>query len=145
MSLDLYNGSSGYDAQRGNVDVPATINGIVGSTAPLVLTAAGAGTVNGAAQQNVNGRGVVLGINVTVDATGAVVFNLQGQDAVSGQWYTIASSASIVAPGFSTLTVYPGITVASNAINSVLPRTWRVQAVVTTGPITATVGASVIV
>jgi hypothetical protein len=144
MAVDLFNGSNSYDQQRGNVDIPATLNGNV--TAPLVLTAQGAGTVNGAAQTNVNGRGVILGINTTVDTAGAYAVNLQGFDAVSGTWYTIASSASIAATGFATLTLYPGIAATANvAVSSVLPRTWRVQAVVTTGPITATVGASVIV
>lgn len=111
----------------------------------LTLTAAGAGTVNSGPFLNPNGRGVILGINTTTDAAGAYVINLQGQDVASGQWFTIASSPSIVAAAFSTLTVYPGLTAAANvAVNGILPRTWRVQAVVTTGPITATVGAAVV-
>jgi hypothetical protein len=112
----------------------------------LTLTAQGAGTVNSATQINTNGRGVAIGINTTVDAAGAYVVNLQAQDVVSGTWYTIASSASIAATGFATLTLYPGITVAANtAVSAPLTPTWRVQAVVTTGPITATIGAAVIV
>lgn len=111
----------------------------------LTLAAAGAGTFNSGPFINPNGRGVTLGINTTIDAAGAYVINLQGQDVASGAWYTIGSSASIAAAGFATLTVYPGLTAAANvAINANLPRTWRIQAVITTGPITATVGAAVL-
>jgi hypothetical protein len=132
----LFNGYT-TEPQRGNTDTNASL---------LTLAAQGAGTVNSAAQINTNGRGVVVGINTTVDTAGAYTVNLQGQDVVSGTWYTIASSASVIATGFATLTLYPGITAATNtAVSAPLPRTWRVQAVVTTGPITATIGASVIV
>jgi hypothetical protein len=112
---------------------------------PLTLTAAASGTtVNSAAYQNPNGHGVILGINTTVDA-GSYVVNCQGQDVASGVWYTIASTAAIVSAVFQTLTVYPAVTAAANvAINLPLPKTWRIQAVVTTGPITATIGASVL-
>jgi hypothetical protein len=113
---------------------------------PLItLTAQGSGTtVNGPLSVNPWGRGVTVGINTTVDTAGSYVVNIQGLDVASGQFYTIASSAAIAAAAFATLTVYPGITAVANvSINAPLPRTWRVQAVVTTGPITATIGASV--
>lgn len=115
------------------------------TSAPIItLTAQAAGTVNGPLMTNPWGRGTTVGINTTVDAAGSYVINIQGYDTASGQFYTLASSAAIVAAGFATLTVYPGVTVAANtAVSAPLPRTWRVQAVVTTGPITATVGASV--
>jgi hypothetical protein len=114
---------------------------------PLITLAAQASgtTVNGPLSVNPWGRGVVVGINTTVDTAGSYVVNLQGLDIASGQFYTIASTAAIAAAAFQTLTVYPGITAAANvAVNFPLPRTWRVQAVVTTGPITATIGASVL-
>lgn len=115
------------------------------TVAPLLnLVAAGAGTVNSPTQCNPWGRGVTVGINTTVDAAGSYVVNIQGYDVVSQTFYTLASSAAIAAAAFATLTVYPGVTVAANAaVSAPLPRSWRVQAVVTTGPISATVGASV--
>jgi hypothetical protein len=114
------------------------------TVAPLLtLTAAGAGTFNGPSSINPWGRGVTLGINTTVDTAGSYVVNIQGLDVASGQFYTICTSAAIAAAGFSTLTVYPGITASASAFSAPLPRTWRVQSVVTTGPITATIGASV--
>lgn len=117
---------------------------------PLVtLTAAGAGTTNSADLQNPYGRGTVLGINITAKSgTIAVVVNVQGKDFASGQYYTIASSASLTAAGFTTLTVYPGATTTANvAVSAPLPATWRVQVVSGTGStpsVTMTVGASVI-
>lgn len=109
----------------------------------LTLSAAGTGTFNSGSFLNPNGRGIILGINSTINA-GSYLVNLQGQDVASGVWYTLASTAAIVSAVFQTLTVFPGLTAAANVtINGVLPRTWRIQAVVTTGPITATVGASV--
>lgn len=115
------------------------------TVAPLLtLTAQGAGTVNSPSSVNPWGRGVTIGINTTVDAAGSYLVNIQGLDVASGTFYTIASTAAIAAVGFQTLTVYPGITATANvSVNAPLPRTWRVQAVVTTGPISATVGASV--
>jgi hypothetical protein len=133
----LYNGAWVLNSPtRFNRDLPAL----------LTLAAQGAGTVNSAAQSNQYGKGVIVGINTTIDAAGSYLVNIQGQDVASGVWYTIASTAAIVSAVFQQLTVYPGIPVLANVtINAALPRTWRVQAVVTTGPITATIGASVIV
>lgn len=126
------------ESQRGNVDANAGL---------ITISAAGAGTLNSPDFLNINGRGVVVGINTTVDAAGAYTVALQGKDIVSGQYYTIpgAITGTIATTGFSTLAVYPGIVAAANAaVSWPLPRTWRIQVVVTTGPITATIGASVI-
>lgn len=131
---------NGYinESQRGNIDANAGL---------VTISAAGAGTLNSADFLNINGRGVVLGINTTVDAAGAYTVAIQGKDVVSGQYYTIpgAITGSIAATGFTTLAIYPGIIAAAGAaVSWPLPRTWRIQVVVTTGPITATIGASII-
>lgn len=131
---NLFNGFT-FEPQRSNTD---------SNTAVGTLTAQGAGTVNTSDFINVNGRGVIIGINTTVDSAGAYVVNIQGKDIPSGTYYTLASSASITAAGFVALQMYPGLTATANIFNAPLPRTWRIQAVVTTGPITATIGASVI-
>lgn len=134
---NVFNGFT-FEPQKSNTD---------SNTALTTLSAQGAGTVNSADQTNTNGRGVVLGINTTVDAAGSYTVAIQGKDIVSGQYYTIpgAITAAIAATGFTTLSVYPGIVAAANAaVSWPLPRTWRVQVVVTAGPITATVGASTI-
>lgn len=134
----LFNGAT-WDRQRGTIDTAALIT----------LSAAGAGTTNSADQTNYSARGVKVGINISASSgTISVVVNIQGKDAASGTYYTIASTAALVGTGFVSLTVYPGITAAANsAVADVLPRTWRVQVVSGAGvtpSVTATVGASII-
>jgi hypothetical protein len=130
----LFNGAS-YDRQRSNIDTAAL----------QTLVAQAAGTVTSADQTNYNGRGVKLGINTTA-TTGTITVSIQGKDAASGVYYTIATGTAIAAPGFTTLTVYPGITTAANAdVSDILPRTWRTSVTVGAGGgASATVGASVI-
>lgn len=132
----LFNGLT-YEPQACNQDANASM---------VTITAAGAGTINSPDIVNVNGKGVNVLINTTVDAAGAYTVAIQGKDIASGTYYSILTSASIAATGQVLLSVYPGLTASNNTIaNAILPRTWRIQVVVTTGPITATVGASVIV
>ena len=132
---ELYNGAS-FDRARNNIDTAALIT----------LAAQAAGTVNSADQTNYNGRGVKVGINVTALSLVTIQTNIQGKDAASGTYYTIASTTAFGATGFLNLDVYPGITgVANSEINNVLPRAWRVQTVIVgAGTVSATVGASVI-
>lgn len=130
-----FNGTT-WDRARSNMDTPAAL---------INLLTAAASTVNSADQINYNGKGVKLGINLTL-TTGTLTIIIQGKDTISGQYYNIASSAALAAPGFTTLQVYPGITTTANvSLSDVLPRTWRVQAVVGVGGgVSATVGGSVI-
>lgn len=135
----LFNGVS-WDRQRGNVDTGAL----------LTLAAQGLGTVNGADQTNYNGRGLKLIIDVTAisGTSPTVTVTIQGKDPTSGKYFTILASAALNAVATTVLTVYPGQTAAANvAANDILPRTFRVIAVVGgTGPsVTATVAASLIV
>jgi hypothetical protein len=119
-------------------------------TSLITLTAAGAGTTNSADFYNPYGKGVVLGINISAKSgTIAVVVNIQGKDAISSQYYTICSSASLTSAAFTTLTTYPGMSplVANVSCAAPLPATWRAQVVSGTGTtpsVTMTVGASVI-
>jgi hypothetical protein len=115
----------------------------------IALTAAGAGTTNSLDQQNTYGKGAVVGIDITaVSGTVAVVVNIQGKDFATGQYYTIASTASLTGTGFTTLTVYPGVAATANvAVSAVLPATWRAQVVSGTGStpaVTLEIGASTI-
>lgn len=105
---------------------------------------------NSTDQTNDRGKGVIVGINVSAitGTSPTLVVTLQGKDAGSGVYYNILSSASITATGFSTLTLYPGATVAANSsASSPLPRTWRITYTIggTTPAVTATIGASVII
>lgn len=115
----------------------------------VTLTAAGAGTTNSDDQTNLYGRGVVVFANISAKSgTIAVTVSVQGKDPVSGEYYTILTSASLTATGFTTLTIYPGATATSNvSASEPLPLTWRVQVVSGTGvtpSVTMTVAASVI-
>lgn len=132
----LNNGAGGYDEQRSNMDANSSLT---------VLSAQGTGTVTSADQLNVNGRGLKVFINITAITAGSLTVTIQGKDVISGTYYTILASAALAATGFTVLTVYPGATTTANvSIPDNLPRTWRISSVVATGPVTATVGASVL-
>ena len=79
---------------------------------------------------NMEGRGLKLTINVTAATdTPSVVFTVEGKDSVSGEYYTLLTSAAITATGKTVLTIYPGATAAANVtVNDVLPIDWRVRA-----------------
>lgn len=138
------NGSQQYlwngfvqEPQRSNTDTNSSLT---------VLSAQGTGTVNSADQINTNGRGLILVVNITAITAGSLTVTIQGKDVVSGVYYTLLASAALASTGTTVMTIYPGETASANvAANSPLPRTWRVSSVVATGPVTATVGASVIV
>jgi hypothetical protein len=119
------------------------------TAALATLTAAGAGTTNGADQSNAGGTGVIVVVDITAKSgTIDVVVNIQGKDAASGKYYTLLSSASLTAVGTTVLILYPGVTVAANtAVSAPLPATWRIQVVRGAGStpsVTMTVGASVV-
>ena len=118
-----------------------------GDSSLLTFTAAAAGTVNSADQINNVGRGVQLGVNFTVNTTCSEVVTIQGKDVASGQYYTLLASAAITTAVFNNYLVYPAAASTANvSANLPLPRTWRVQAVLTGASCaaTGTVGASVI-
>lgn len=133
----LFNGSN-WDRQRNNIDTAALIT----------LTTSASGTFNSADQTNYNGRGLQLGVNITATTAQTLQVTVQGKDTVSGQYYTVGGgTAALASTGFTNVTIYPGITTTANLdFAQVLPRTWRVQAVVSGAgsTLSATVGASVI-
>lgn len=132
----LFNGFT-IEPQKSNTDTNASLT---------VLAAQGTGTINSADQTNTNGRGLQVVINITAITAGSVTVTIQGKDIVSGVYYTLLVSAALATTGTTILNVYPGLTAAANTVaNGTLPRTWRISSVVATGPVTATVGASVIV
>ena len=136
VGTSIFNGTS-WDRQRNNVDTAALVT----------LAAQAAGSGNSADQTNYNGRGVQLGVNITVAAAGgSLTVTIQGKDVASGTYYTLLTFTSgVAATGFTLQTVYPGcIAVANSVANLPLPRIWRVAWTVNVNNITATIGASVI-
>lgn len=115
----------------------------------LTLTAQAAGTVNSLMQQNLDGRGLLLVIDVTAisGTSPTLTVTVKGHDAASDKDFTLLASAALAAVGTTVLTIYPGAAVTANvSANSPLPLEWSVSAVVggTTPSVTATVGANVI-
>lgn len=142
------NATSIQTGMNGGADVNV-ISGNVDSAA-LVTHAASAVGVASADQTNVNGRGVQVGVNITAGSGAAPTLQvvIEGKDAASGAYYPLFTSAAIAAaPGFTLLSLYPGLAASAAAANQVLPRTWRIRTVIggAAPVVTATVGASVIV
>lgn len=111
---------------------------------PLItMAAAVAGTIVGNKQSNSKGRGVTVSANVTA-ITGSIVVNIYADDDASGGKKLLLASASIAGTGFTQYVVYPGTVAAANLVaNMPLPASWHVEVVITTGPCTGTISASV--
>ncbi len=78
---------------------------------------------------NTGYRGVKVFIKVNSVSGGNVTVNIQQKApaADAASYDTILSSASLTSTGLTVLTVYPGVTAASNvAVANVLPTLWRV-------------------
>lgn len=116
--------------------------------ATLLASAERTATTSSADQTNYNGRGVkvVFDFTVETDAGVSIVVTVEGKDALSGKYYTLLTSAALVAVGTTVLTIYPGVAAAANvSASDILPRTWRVTATPADAKrATYSVGASVI-
>lgn len=79
--------------------------------------------------ENLHCRGIKVVVDITsVTDTPSLTVKLEGKDHVSEEYYTLLESAALTATGTTVLTVYPGITAASNvSASDVLPRFWRVS------------------
>lgn len=130
-----------YDAETGNHDSVIAV---------ADLAAAVAATYNGSDQDNPNGRGLHVVVDVTAvgGTTPQVIVTIEGKDPRSGKYYTLLASAALTAAATTVLKVFPGATAAANSVaNDILPRAWRVKAVVSGGAgatITATISACVV-
>lgn len=133
LGQESWNGGT-WDRLRNNQDTTALVTRSNVSVGGL-----------SADQTNYNGRGVQVVVDITAITAGSVVVKIRGKDAASGKYYDLLVSAAIAATGTYLLTVYPGAAVTANvSANTPLPRTWRIEDAITTGPATYTVGASVI-
>jgi hypothetical protein len=114
----------------------------------VTSTAQGAGTQVSPDQVNINCRGIVVGVNITVaGGTPTYTVKIQGKDPVSGQYYDLLTSAALASVAFTALTLYPGVTVAANvAVSAPLPSQWRISVTTggTTPAITATISATLL-
>lgn len=113
----LFNGDT-FDRERGTTEET------------ILASAARTATTNSADFTNYNAKGIKVVIDVTVDpAAASVVFDIEGKDSVSGKYYSLLTSAAIVAVGTTVLTVFPGVSETANVkASDMLPRTYRVTA-----------------
>jgi hypothetical protein len=103
-----------------------------------VLLASGVVTANGNSFDVPNPRCRGVKVYITTGAFGsgasAITVTIQGKDPVSGKYYTILTSASLVTnkdisnAAANLLTVYPELAaVANQTAQDVLPPTWRIS------------------
>lgn len=113
----------------------------------LTLTAAGAGTTNSADQSGYNASRVSCVFRQSASGgTPSTTFAIQGKDSVSGQYYTILTSAAITGNSVNPIYVGAGLATTANVSAAVpISRFWRVTATVagTSPVVTATVGCSI--
>jgi len=131
----LFNGAS-WDRPRGNLDTAA------------LITAAGATTTQTSADQtNYNGCGVVVLLNLTVNAggLGSITLTIDGKDAASGAYYNLLTGAALAAVASTSYIIFPSVAaVANRAVAMGLPRVWRVVVTANNAnPTSYTVGACV--
>ncbi len=96
----------------------------------IVILASAARTATNNSRDIVNsyGRGVVVFCNVgAAPGIDTVTLTIKGKGPISGLYYTILTSAALVATGLVVLRVYPGLVAAANlTVNDVLPKTFAV-------------------
>ncbi len=121
----LFNGAT-WDRARNNAAVAVETS--------AARTTTGVGTT----QTNFNARGAFIWVNVTAvtGTTPTLTVRVQWSPDGGTNWLdldtTNAQTASITATGASVLRIYPGLTTAANAaLNSPLPRTWRLAWTIT--------------
>lgn len=113
---------------------------------PLLTLANTSANANSVDQKNYGCRGIKVVVDITAITAGSLTVTIKGKDPVSGKYFTILASAALAAVATTVLTVFPAATPAANVTaNDQMPLTFRVEAVIATGPVTATIAASYLV
>ena len=100
--------------------------------------------------ENPNARGVLVVLDVTLDAASAVLtLTIRGRDVVSGKFVDLLVAATVAAVGTTAYIVYPGVAAAAEGITKVvgypLPLDWNIEiAVADADAMTYSVSASMI-
>jgi hypothetical protein len=116
----------------------------------ITLTAAGAGTTTSGKKLNQSSKGIKLVIDITAlsGTLPTLTVTLRGYDPTTGKSYTILASAALAAQATTVLSVYPGLTAASNLVaNDHLPLHWDVSVLVvgTLPAVTANITATLLI
>lgn len=136
----LLNQAGNLDRQRNNQD----------PTANSITFAATNTSANTSDQINFNGRGVIAYLSISANTTATVnaVVTLYSKDPVSGQYFPQGASANLLAGNIANgwaVTFYPGISVSNTALNTVVPRTFKVGVAFTgAGAITGALNLGII-
>ena len=70
---------------------------------------------------NPNGRGVLVVLDVTLDAAAAsITLTIRGRDAVSGKFVDLLVATAVAAVGTTAYIVYPGVAAAAEGITKVV-------------------------
>lgn len=112
----------------------------------LSFSAAGAGTYSTVDLPNGEWSKISVGINFTTVTSATVVVTVYGKDIVSGTYYALLAGPGLTTTGFTNLQIAPGLTPTSTSADGLLPKTYRITAVVTGGSavVTGTIGASLL-
>lgn len=101
-----------------------------GSEVTLLASAAQTTTQTQADQANTSKQGIDVGVSISAVGTGSITVVIEGKDSLSGLYYTVLTSAALIANAFTRLRVYPSLTaVANSRENDVLPGVWRIRVV----------------
>ena len=113
-------------------------------TGPLITLSGATAAAFSPDQSNPSTHAAKCVVNLT-SVTGTVTVTIYGKDGGSGTYYAILASAALNSTGQTVLTVGPGLTASANAVaNDYLPALWRIGVAVATGPITGTIGCSLV-
>ena len=103
----------------------------------LLASAARTATTATAAQTNTTGRGLILYVDITARAASTTLTpSLQTKDPVGGEWITIWTAAAALNSSNTTVaySFYPSpsadaANLYTEAVDLLLPRTWRINVV----------------
>jgi hypothetical protein len=93
-----------------------------------LASAARTATTSSAALSNMDKKGIHVVLDVTVNPSSAsIVLKIEGQDVLSGKYYTILEGAAVTATGTTVYKVFPGAAVVANSVaNDIIPKTFRI-------------------
>ncbi len=99
---------------------------------------------------NTNAKGVIVVLDVTLDAASAsITLTIRAKDPISGKYIDLLVATAVAATGTTTYIVYPGVAAAAEGVTKVvgypLPLDWNLEvAVADADAMTYSIGASYI-
>jgi hypothetical protein len=95
--------------------------------AVLLASAARTTTQTSSDISNLNERGIVVILDVTIAGTGSITLTIQGKDSTSGTYYTILTGSAVTTMSTNVYRIYPGVTaVGAATVQDHLPALFRI-------------------